>query len=442
MKKSQIAIFFASILIIGGAVGVYFLIDSLGTELTAAPDYELQSTNGTLFYISDLQPKVVLLDFMSESCDPCKIMNPRLNELYYDAELKGKFEIISVNIFFQENLTKLEEHAIEENITWTIVNAPPNMQVEYGVSQTPTFVIINPEGNITYFSGKNGASLPGVVPIEELRTALIETIEGTAETISITSFLGVVIGFAIIVGITSFFSPCSFPLMPSYVAHILGMDTTKKKLEEEKEANKTESSKEELREEKRKLWLYPLLGLSSGVGILISYIVVGAIVSTVGGTILQYVEYALPIIGGIFILLGIFMFTKLEFSFSKLLNWIRKKQISSESKNRDSTISKFSSTFLYGLGYGLASLGCNAPIFIAFSLQVAEQETILRMIFAYLAFAFTIIILMVGATLLISVSRDTILQKMKSSTGVIKILSGVIMIGVGIYLLLEFFLSG
>jgi len=429
VKKSQIAILIASILIIGGAVGVYFIIESLGTEIIAAPDYELQNTNGTSFLISDLQPKTVLLDFMSISCVPCKAMNPVLNDLYYDADLQGKIEFISVDIVIDDNLTELGAHAVLENITWISAIAPEEMQFEYGVSQTPTFVIINPEGNITYVD-------KGIVPKEDLKTALIDAIEGKTTGGGLTSYQGVVIGFAIIVAITSFFSPCSFPLMPSYVAHILGMDVPKKKEEEE------ETAEEEAKSEKRKLWLYPLLGLSSGIGILVSYLIIGVAVSAAGNSILPYVVYALPIIGGIFIVLGILMFTRLEFSLSRVLNWIRKKQISSETKGKNTNLSKFSSTFLYGLGYGLASLGCNAPIFIAFSLQVSAQETVLKMVFAYLVFALTIIILMVGATLLISVSRDAILQKLKAGTEIIKKISGVILVGVGIYLLLEFFLGG
>ncbi|MCE7743143.1 MAG: redoxin domain-containing protein [Candidatus Heimdallarchaeota archaeon] len=435
MKKSQVAILLSSIIIIGGAVGVYFLIESLGTEITAAPDFELQDINGTSFYISDLQPKTVLLDFMSIPCIPCRAMNPVLTNLLNDTDLIGQIEIISIETVTNTSVIDLQNHAVSEGMNWTVVIAPESIQSEYGVDQIPTFVIVNPEGNITYFE-------TGMVSYDVLKTELTDAIEGRSDNITITSYQGFVIGFAIIVAITSFFSPCSFPLMPSYVAHILGMNITPDKKEEREEESEEQDKVKEDKKENRKLWLYPLLGLSSGVGILISYLILGVTVSAVGSSILPYVVYALPIIGGIFIVLGILMFTKLEFSLSKVLNWIRKKQVSSEEKKKDTNFSKFSSTFLYGLGYGIASLGCNAPIFLAFSLQVSAQETILKMIFAYLAFALTIIILMVGATLLISVSRDAILQKLKAGTNLIKKISGMILVGVGIYLLLEFFLGG
>ncbi|MHA1408095.1 MAG: hypothetical protein ACTSSG_12040 [Candidatus Heimdallarchaeaceae archaeon] len=63
------------------------------------------------------------------------------------------------------------------------------------------------------------------------------------------------------------------------------------------------------------------------------------------------------------------------------------------------------------------------------------------MIFDYLAFALTILFLMIGVTILLMFSKDVIVQKLKASTAIIKIVSGVIMVGVGIYLIIEFVLG-
>jgi cytochrome c-type biogenesis protein len=299
------------------------------------------------------------------------------------------------------------------------------MTEDYGVVTLPTFVIINPEGLVTYIE-------EGIISFDKLKDESQKAIEGTSAGIQITSYQGFIIGFAIIVAISSFFSPCSFPLLPGYVAHIIGVDIDAKQKEdeeEEKEADKT----------LKQAFLYPLLGLSGGIGILFSYLILGVIVSSVGKAILPYLVYALPIIGGLFIILGIIMFTNFNISFSKLLGWLRKEQMKISKTEKKATIfRKLFSTFLYGLGYGIASLGCNGPIFLAFSLQVSGQETIAKMIFAYLAFSLTIILLMVGVTIILIFSRDVIVQKLKASTEVIKKISGVIMLLVGIYLILEF----
>ncbi len=426
MNRKQITIIIISLVIIGGGVGVYFLIQSFGTQISEAPEYDLQSITGANFTVSSLQPKTVLLDFMSTTCVPCKTMYPRIADLIADADLSENLTVVSVETDNTTTVGQLTTYVAEQNITWTVVIAPEDMTLEYGVVSLPTFVIINAEGMITYFE-------EGVISLEELKEKCLDAIEGRSEGISITSYQGFLIGFAVIVAITSFFSPCSFPLLPSYVAHILGVDLEKDE----------EESEEEVKEEESKLskiyFLYPILGLSGGIGILVSYLILGVIISAVGNVIQPYLIYALPILGGLFIIFGILMFTNFEISFSRLLGWIRKGQMKIDKKEkRFAFASKIFSTFLYGLGYGIASLGCNGPIFIGFSLQVSLEPTVMRMIYAYLAFGLTIIFLMIAATVLLIFSRDFIIQKLKASTRVIKQISGAILILVAIYLFIEF----
>ncbi|MHA1258847.1 MAG: hypothetical protein ACTSRO_04260, partial [Candidatus Heimdallarchaeaceae archaeon] len=315
---------------------------------------------------------------------------------------------------------------VEHEITWYLAIAPVNMTSEYGVTTLPTFVIINPYGNITF-------SQDGVQSYDTLKTEILKALKG-ASGVELTSYLGFTIGLAVIVAITSFFSPCSFPLLPGYIAHIVGV-AYKEEDESEKEVQK-----------RRKLWknqlFYPILGLSGGLGILISYLILGIVISALGSAIKPFFIYVLPVIGGIFIVLGILMFTPIEISFNRILDFIRKKQMNLEAKKKkDTKANKIISTFLYGLGYGIASIGCNGPVFLFFSLQVSLEATIIRMIFDYLAFALTILFLMIGVTILLMFSKDVIVQKLKASTAIIKIVSGVIMVGVGIYLIIEFVLG-
>ena len=428
MKRNQIIIIIISILIIGGGVGAYFIIQSSSSKISIAPDYTLIDTNSNEFNITSFQPKTVVLDFMSVTCIPCKEMYPRLTDLLIDANLTGKIEVISVETDHFTTDQQLSDYALEHNMTWSVAKAPEGMMEEYGVVSLPTIIIIDGEGRITY-ANEGGASF------DTLKEESIKAIAGEGEAIQITSYQGFIIGFAIIVAITSFFSPCAFPLLPGYFAHILGLKVTTKDEEEDEQT-------EEQKKKYSKYLLYPLIGLSGGIGILVSYLILGIIITATGSVILPYVVYVLPVIGGIFIIFGALMFTNFEISFSRILGSLRKQQIKMSGEEKDPTLLRLlGSTFIYGLGYGIASLGCNAPIFLGFSLQVASLETVLEMVFAYLAFALPIILLMVGVTLLIISSKDVIVQKMKSATKIIKIASGVIMIIVGIYLIIEFILG-
>ncbi len=426
MKRNQVIILIISIIIIGGGVGAYFVIQYASTKTSIAPDYTLIDTNSTEFNITSFQPKTLVIDFMSVTCIPCKEMYPRLADLLIDDNLTGKIEIISVETDHFTTDQQLSDYAIEHNMTWSVAKAPEGMMEEYGVVSLPTIIIIDGEGRITY-TNEGGATF------ETLKEESIKAIAGEGEVVHITSYQGFIIGFAIIVAITSFFSPCAFPLLPGYVAHILGLNVTTKEEDEQSEEQKKKYSK---------YLLYPIIGLSGGIGILVSYLILGIIITATGSVILPYVVYVLPVIGGIFIIFGALMFTNFEISFSRILGSLRKQQIKMSGEEKDPTLLRLlGSTFLYGLGYGIASLGCNAPIFLGFSLQVASLETVLEMVFAYLAFALPIILLMVGVTLLIISSKDVIVQKMKSATKIIKIANGVIMIIVGIYLIIEFILG-
>ncbi|MHA1400540.1 MAG: thioredoxin-like domain-containing protein [Candidatus Heimdallarchaeaceae archaeon] len=425
-----------SLLIIGGVAGFYFLYKSFGSSVSEAPDYQLETLSGGQFSLSSIRPNVTLLDFMSVTCTPCKEMNPIIQALTLDPDL-GNITFISLEIDPLTTKQQLEEYIAKYNITWTVVFAPDGMMNDFNVESLPTFVIINSEGKITFHE-------EGLISKQDLKTSLIKTINNELGETSIVSHSGFVIGMAIITAIASFFSPCAFPLMPSYLAHILGQDTKSKKGEEEAKEEEIQGDEREediqTKKKENNVLLYILIGSFGGVGILVSYLLLGFIITILGSAIKTYIPYLVPIIGGILILLGITMFTNFSLQFSRIQQWINKKQLRFN-KGKDSATTRIQQTFLYGIGYGLASLGCNAPIFFAFALQVSSQD-IWKILFAFIAFSLTIIILMATATVLISFSRDVILNNIKSSTDIIKKIAAAIIVAVGIYLLLEFFLHG
>jgi peroxiredoxin len=57
---------------------------------TVAPDFTARDVNGKTFHLSDhLGKKVVLLDFWSTFCEPCKAEFPHLRALYQDHKDNG-----------------------------------------------------------------------------------------------------------------------------------------------------------------------------------------------------------------------------------------------------------------------------------------------------------------------------------------------------------------
>lgn len=62
-----------------------------------APDIALPSPDGTIYRLSDLKGKVVLLDFWASWCRPCRRKNPEIVRLYHKYKNKG-FTVFSVSL--------------------------------------------------------------------------------------------------------------------------------------------------------------------------------------------------------------------------------------------------------------------------------------------------------------------------------------------------------
>ena len=58
-------------------------------EGTKVPDFELESTDGTMVRLSSFQGKVVFLNFWATWCPPCRAEMPSMQELYDQFSDKG-----------------------------------------------------------------------------------------------------------------------------------------------------------------------------------------------------------------------------------------------------------------------------------------------------------------------------------------------------------------
>ena len=65
------------------------------TETAAAPDFTARDLAGKTFQLSDQRGKVVLLDFWSTFCEPCKAEFPHLHAMY-DAERARGLLVVGV----------------------------------------------------------------------------------------------------------------------------------------------------------------------------------------------------------------------------------------------------------------------------------------------------------------------------------------------------------
>jgi peroxiredoxin len=115
---------------------------------TQALDFELADLNGKKYKLSELQGKVVVVNFWFIECKPCVMEIPELNEL--TEEFKGKDVVfLAIALNDKKRLKKfIKTTAFKYNI---VANGQPTCD-SYGVKGFPTNIIIDQNGLIQYAS--------------------------------------------------------------------------------------------------------------------------------------------------------------------------------------------------------------------------------------------------------------------------------------------------
>jgi cytochrome c-type biogenesis protein len=263
-------------------------------------------------------------------------------------------------------------------------------------------------------------------------------------------------------GILSFFSPCAFPLLPGYMAYNLDLLVRDEKKKEEKEVESEEEEEVEKKEiqdtrvdVRRRVWKSFLWGSAAAFGVLLFYMIIGLISAFVGEVVAKWVEYITPAIGAILIILGIITFTPLQLNMSKAVDAIskigtrrrkKKKDIDSVEDINDDEASmqeggikgempQMFQLFIYGITYALASLGCNLPILLGLVVGSIEAGAFGKAILIFLIYSLAMSVLMIIITMLVGFSKDVLINKLRASTKFVKILSGILLILAGGFLI-------
>jgi peroxiredoxin len=119
---------------------------SIGSE---APDFTLETPEGTSVKLSSLNGKYVLIDFWASWCAPCRKNNPSLVALYKKYKTKD-FTILGVSLDREKDLWKAA--ITKDKLTWTQVSdlkywSSPVAKL-YNVQEIPYSVLIDKEGYI------------------------------------------------------------------------------------------------------------------------------------------------------------------------------------------------------------------------------------------------------------------------------------------------------
>jgi peroxiredoxin len=110
-----------------------------------APAWTLRSLKGVTVSSSQLRGKIILLDFSFNECAACMLSIPVLNRLH-DKYKGSNIEIATVNT--SNTRESVARFVKKNNIYYPILLKGSKVSKDFQVSAYPTFIIIDPEGNI------------------------------------------------------------------------------------------------------------------------------------------------------------------------------------------------------------------------------------------------------------------------------------------------------
>ena len=410
--KTALAVVF--IVLLAGSMGAAIIFNPAQGG-TLAPDFSIKNVHdGSTFRLSEQLGKPVLIDFMGIDCQSCNKMMPVLKELS-DSYGNG-IVIISVDIYSDETEAELKALMDEYGATWpagvdkTEEIKKAYMEGGYITRGIPTFVLLDQNGYTVWVRD-------GIVDKKELTENIDRALAGEAKPLSISGQNILVLSY--ILGLFMFFSPCALPLLPGYMGYYMAKHG-----------------------EKGTVFTSVKNGLIAALGIFVTYLAVGGLASLMGAAAGNIILSLVPFIGALLVLLGILMFFHIQIptqwfseGIGRLKGAILRKRGGAATETAQAA-PREKGLFSYGMVYGTASMGCSMPVFIGV-IAVALMYGPVYAFMALVMFGLGMATLMVVVTVIVGLAKRTIVQHFVGAIGIMNRISALLLVGVGLYLIME-----
>ena len=438
---------YSSLTLFGLSASAYGVSD----EVVPVPDFEVSTMNRTgiddviadengVVRLSDLQGNVVVIDFMAVDCANCHYVQTHIEQEIANWEaLLGPHDVIVLSIgtwYGYESFDRINETfgdtGSAKHMSWPVANGGTDVVllengergdlVEYYSAQAiPIVIVVDHEGYVVA-KESTGTPLDGW---EAFDSAIASANAGEAEDLRFgikkadRSLTGVFV-IGLFLGILVYFSPCAFPVLPSYITYYLNLGMREDEL---REAGKLSGSMPKPIE----------VGGYAALGQLTFFAVIGGIIFGLDGIIdLSGVLHDIAIgIAWLLIILGGLMLLGWT---SHLLNWIQGILDQYQTTEMDDQFTPRRNMYLWGIGYSAASVDCTAAAVFPF---VAWLAVVGNGAFAFgmAGLILSVTLLMISVTALVGMGRQAMLDFLRRSTGIVKATGAWMMIFAGLGLL-------
>jgi cytochrome c-type biogenesis protein len=394
-----------------------------------APTFTLNNIYGQPFVLSSFRGNsAVVIEFTSITCAECHIVDQQLASLYANYNATGHTDVQIISIFIQpqliDTIPALKTFHDQNNITWVMAQDTSSLAVSsaYGVDgEIPDVFVINKQGQAVYQSY-------GAQTESTLQTKIAQALSGTAAPINFVTVSVFVL--AALAGVTTFFSPCAFPMFPGYMGLFLGLNAGAAAPAGASRASYQGAARRAL-----------LAGTVTALGMLVVFAALGVALVFAANAITGYVHYLLIAVGVVIIALGALLLTNLQYwrivtPFQNLLRRLRGG--STDPAAVESVVGTgdrlYPKLFGYGVGYAAAAAGCVAPVIFS-AIFAGLALGLVGGLITVAIYALTAASLMIGTTVALGVASRRFINQLKAATPIIKKVSAVVLIVVGVYLI-------
>ena len=225
-------------------------------------------------------------------------------------------------------------------------------------------------------------------------------------------------GFAFGVGMVAAVNPCGFAMLPAYLSLYLG-------------AHEEDFGK---RSSMSRLLQALLVGATVSSGFVVLFGLAGLVISA-GGTLLLEVMPALGIvIGGVMVLVGLWMLvggTMHVGAFERFAGRVG-----------DPGNVSLAGFFLFGLAYGVASLSCTLPVFLAVVGSSLASGGVLAGAGRFFGFGLGMAAVLVTLALALAFFKQGLLKWLRRVVPYVRLASAVLLVLAGAYVILYWLSSG